>query len=35
MLDGIGFTAIGRLHLLQLLQKQVREEGVPVSFNHP
>jgi 2-polyprenyl-6-methoxyphenol hydroxylase-like FAD-dependent oxidoreductase len=35
MLDGIGFTAIGRLHLLQLLQKQVHDEGISVSFNHP
>lgn len=35
MLDGIGFTAIGRLHLLQLLQKQVRDEGIAVTFNHP
>ncbi len=34
MLDGIGFTAIGRLHLLQLLQKQVRNEGIAVTFNH-
>jgi 2-polyprenyl-6-methoxyphenol hydroxylase-like FAD-dependent oxidoreductase len=35
MLDGIGFTAIGRLRLLQLLQKQVRDEGIAVNFNHP
>jgi 2-polyprenyl-6-methoxyphenol hydroxylase-like FAD-dependent oxidoreductase len=35
MLDGIGFTAIGRLHLLQLLQKQARDAGVNVIFNHP
>ncbi len=35
LLDGIGFTAIGRLRLLQLLQKQVRDEGISVSFNHP
>ena len=35
ILDGIGFTAIGRLHLLQLLQKQVHDEGISVSFNHP
>ena len=33
MLDGIGFTAIGRLHLLQLLQKQVRDAGIAVTFN--
>jgi 2-polyprenyl-6-methoxyphenol hydroxylase-like FAD-dependent oxidoreductase len=35
MLDGIGFSAIGRLHLLQLLQKQARDEGIAVSFNRP
>jgi 2-polyprenyl-6-methoxyphenol hydroxylase-like FAD-dependent oxidoreductase len=35
LLDGIGFTAIGRLHLLQLLQKQVRDEGISVTFNRP
>ena len=35
MLDGIGFSAIGRLHPLQLLQKQARSEGISVSFNHP
>jgi 2-polyprenyl-6-methoxyphenol hydroxylase-like FAD-dependent oxidoreductase len=35
MLDGIGFTAIGRLHLLRLLQKQARDEGVDVAFNRP
>lgn len=35
MLDGIGFTAIGRLHLLQLLQKQARDAGIAVTFNRP
>lgn len=35
LLDGIGFSAIGRLHLLQLLQKQARDEGIPVHFNLP
>lgn len=35
MLDGIGFSAIGRLELLQLLQKQVRAEGIDVAFNRP
>lgn len=35
MLDGIGFTAIGRLRLLQLLQKQARDAGVSVTFNRP
>lgn len=35
MLDGIGFTAIGRLRLLQLLQKQARDEGIKITFNRP
>ena len=35
MLDGIGFSAIGRLHLLKILQKQVRDEGIGVQFNRP
>ena len=35
MLDGIGFSAIGRLHLLQLLQQQARDEGIAVTFNRP
>ncbi len=35
MLDGIGLTAIGRLHLLGLLQKQALAEGVPIAFNRP
>jgi 2-polyprenyl-6-methoxyphenol hydroxylase-like FAD-dependent oxidoreductase len=35
MLDGIGFSAIGRLHLLQFLQKQAREAGIDVAFNRP
>jgi 2-polyprenyl-6-methoxyphenol hydroxylase-like FAD-dependent oxidoreductase len=35
LLDGIGFTAIGRLLLLQLLQQQARNEGVDVIFNRP
>jgi 2-polyprenyl-6-methoxyphenol hydroxylase-like FAD-dependent oxidoreductase len=35
LLDGIGFSAIGRLHLLQLLQKQARDEGIAVSFERP
>jgi len=35
MLDGIGFTAVGRLHLIHLLQKQARDEGVDVTFNRP
>lgn len=32
-IDGIGFSAIGRLHLLQLLQQQARAEGIPIHFN--
>lgn len=35
MLDGIGFSAIGRLHLLQLLQRQAREAGIDVTFHRP
>lgn len=32
-LDGIGFSAIGRLHLLQLLQQRVRSIGIEPQFN--
>ena len=32
-IDGIGFSAIGRLHLLQLLQQQARTEGIAVQFD--
>jgi len=32
-IDGIGFTAIGRLHLLQLLQREARKSGVRIEFN--
>jgi len=32
MLDGIGFTAIGRLRLLQILQQQARDSGISVIF---
>jgi 2-polyprenyl-6-methoxyphenol hydroxylase-like FAD-dependent oxidoreductase len=35
MLDGIGFTAIGRLRLLQILQRQTRHAGIAVAFNRP
>lgn len=31
-IDGIGFSAIGRLELLQLLQQRAREVGVEISF---
>lgn len=34
-IDGIGFSAIGRLHLLQLLQKQAGAEGIAIHFNRP
>ena len=33
VIDGVGFAAIGRLHLLQLLQQRVRELGVQPEFN--
>jgi 2-polyprenyl-6-methoxyphenol hydroxylase-like FAD-dependent oxidoreductase len=32
-LDGIGFSAIGRLQLLQLLQQRAHEVGVEIRFN--
>ncbi len=35
LLDGIGFSAIGRLHFLQFLQRQAREEGIAVHFDRP
>ncbi len=33
-LDGVGFSAIGRLRLLQLLQSRAREVGVGLRFGH-
>jgi 2-polyprenyl-6-methoxyphenol hydroxylase-like FAD-dependent oxidoreductase len=33
-LDGIGFSAIGRLQLLRFLQQRAREVGVEIRFNH-
>lgn len=33
-LDGVGFSAIGRLRLLELLQSRAREVGVEMSFGH-
>ncbi|MFT5440005.1 MAG: 2-polyprenyl-6-methoxyphenol hydroxylase-like FAD-dependent oxidoreductase, partial [Alphaproteobacteria bacterium] len=33
-LDGIGFSAIGRLDLLQILQQQARTAGVELLFEH-
>jgi len=35
VIDGIGFSAIGRLELLRLLQGQARAAGVVCSFNRP
>jgi len=34
-IDGVGFAAIGRLDLLQLLQARVRSVGVEPTFRHP
>jgi 2-polyprenyl-6-methoxyphenol hydroxylase-like FAD-dependent oxidoreductase len=34
-IDGVGFSAIGRLQLLQLLQERVRAAGVAVEFQRP
>jgi 2-polyprenyl-6-methoxyphenol hydroxylase-like FAD-dependent oxidoreductase len=34
-IDGIGFSAIGRLQLLQLLQQRAREAGVELRFGKP
>jgi 2-polyprenyl-6-methoxyphenol hydroxylase-like FAD-dependent oxidoreductase len=33
-IDGVGFTAVGRLHLLQLLQREARNAGVDLRYNH-
>jgi 2-polyprenyl-6-methoxyphenol hydroxylase-like FAD-dependent oxidoreductase len=35
VIDGIGFSAIGRLELLQRLQQRAREAGVALSFRRP
>jgi 2-polyprenyl-6-methoxyphenol hydroxylase-like FAD-dependent oxidoreductase len=32
-IDGIGFAAIGRLHLLQILQERLRSAGVEPVYN--
>jgi 2-polyprenyl-6-methoxyphenol hydroxylase-like FAD-dependent oxidoreductase len=32
-IDGIGFAAIGRLHLLQILQQRVRSVGIEPAYN--
>src|SRR5262245_22919301 len=34
-IDGVGFTAIGRLHLLQLLQQEARRSGVGIEYDRP
>ncbi|MDH3387410.1 MAG: FAD-dependent monooxygenase [Gammaproteobacteria bacterium] len=34
VLDGIGFAAIGRLRLLEILQQRAREVGVEMRFDH-
>jgi 2-polyprenyl-6-methoxyphenol hydroxylase-like FAD-dependent oxidoreductase len=34
-IDGVGFAAIGRLDLLQLLQARARSVGVELTFRHP
>lgn len=33
-IDGVGFSAIGRLELLQLLQSRARDVGVKLVFDH-
>jgi 2-polyprenyl-6-methoxyphenol hydroxylase-like FAD-dependent oxidoreductase len=32
-IDGVGFTAVGRLYLLQLLQQKARQIGIDLQFN--
>jgi 2-polyprenyl-6-methoxyphenol hydroxylase-like FAD-dependent oxidoreductase len=34
-IDGVGFSAIGRLELLQLLQARARDAGAELSFGQP
>ena len=34
-IDGVGFSAVGRLELLQLLQARVQSAGVAVQFERP
>lgn len=31
-IDGVGFTAVGRLHLLQLLQREAERAGVAIQY---
>src|SRR5262245_35705607 len=35
VIDGIGFSAIGRLKFLQLLRKQLETAGVAIEFEKP
>ncbi|MEJ2626396.1 MAG: monooxygenase, partial [Pseudolabrys sp.] len=34
-LDGVGFTAIGRLELIAILRQRAEALGVEIRFNHP
>ena len=34
-IDGVGFTAVGRLHLLTILQREARSAGVDIRYNEP
>jgi 2-polyprenyl-6-methoxyphenol hydroxylase-like FAD-dependent oxidoreductase len=34
-IDGVGFMAVGRLHLLQLLQREARNSGVQIRYERP
>ena len=34
VIDGIGFAAIGRLHLIELLTRRAEEAGVEIRFGH-
>lgn len=34
-LDGVGFTAIGRLELIEILRKRAEALGVEIRFSHP
>ncbi len=35
VIDGVGFSAIGRLKLLNLLQRRAAETGVEIAYSHP
>jgi 2-polyprenyl-6-methoxyphenol hydroxylase-like FAD-dependent oxidoreductase len=34
-IDGVGFTAVGRLRLLKILQREARSAGVDIRYNEP